>query len=141
VDPRAGRCCGGRPGKFFAEVREQLIAFAEHEFELDAPRKGGSLRQHYEAAAAQGSPTAQVELDGLELPAPAAHVWQWFQELAAGRGSNGWGPNPLTWADLGAWQRLTGVHPSPHELGWLLHLDQAWLKAIAAASSEKGKGA
>jgi hypothetical protein len=144
VDPRAGRRRRGGPRQFFVEARERLLAFAAHQFELDAPRgEQGTLRQHYEAAATQGSVQAQLELvgDGLDLPVQAEHVWRWYGELAAGRGSNGWGPDPITWADLGAWQRLTGAQPDPVELSWLLRLDQAWLKAFAAASREKGKGA
>jgi hypothetical protein len=141
VDPRAGRRRRGGPRQFFVEVRERLLAFAAHQFNLDAPRPGGTLRQHYETAAVH-SVSAQLELDGeVELPAQAEHVWAWYGELAAARGSNGWGPNPVTWADLGAWQRLTGAQPDPVELSWLLRLDQAWLKAFAAASREKGKGA
>lgn len=124
-------------------MRERLLGFAAHQFALDARRPDGStLRQHYEVGAAQGLATAIVALAGdEELPAQCEHVWVWFGELAAARGSNGWGPNPITWADLAAWQRLTGARPTPREVEWILRLDHAWLKSVADAQKDGGKTA
>lgn len=97
---------------------------------------GYTLRDHYQAAAAQGSPTAKLELDGLPLPDAAAHVWQWFLELHAARGGGGFGPAPLGYGDIEAWQRLTHSIVAPNELGWLIDLDHTFLRANA----EKSKG-
>jgi len=66
------------------------------------------------------------ELDGPACPELARHLWEWFGELHAARTHSGLGPNPISWPDLDAWSRLTGVRPSPSELYCLRALDAAW---------------
>lgn len=68
-------------------------------------------------------------LDGPELPADGAHVWAWFLELSAGRGSNGFGPNPISYLDLLAWSLLTGTITRPAEVEAIMALDRAWMAA------------
>lgn len=70
----------------------------------------------------------------MEEPAPLPwalrHIWEWFHELAGRAGSNGFGPNPLSYTEIAAWARLTGRHPQPHEVQLLLRLHDAWRVAI-----------
>jgi hypothetical protein len=50
--------------------------------------------------------------------------------LSAGRGSSGWGPEPIRYIDIEAWSRLTGRILRPHEVQALLMIDQAYLAAV-----------
>ena len=68
---------------------------------------------------------------GPEAPPQAAHLLGWFNEISAGRTSSGFGWNPLTWADLAAWSRLTGTALRPWEVRMLKRLDHLFLKIQA----------
>jgi len=65
-------------------------------------------------------------------------VWQWFNELHATRASNSFGPDPLGYAAIDAWLRITGAGARAHEIGWLLELDRAFLRWSAEAARSKG---
>jgi hypothetical protein len=54
-----------------------------------------------------------------------------FVALDAGRGSNGFGPNPLAHAEIDAYRRLHDIDLTPFELGCLRALDRERLKAAA----------
>ncbi len=92
---------------------------------------GTTRRAHLESAERQTGPRP-VDLDGPELPADGSHIWQWFLELSAGRGSNGFGPDPISWLDLLAWMALTGTITRPAEIDAIMALDRAWLVARAS---------
>lgn len=82
-----------------------------------------------------GSVSARLRLEGeAQLPDCAAHVWAWFGELHARRGSNGFGAEPLAFRDVQAWVALTAVRIRGHEIDWLFDLDQAYMSAQAKAS-------
>jgi hypothetical protein len=72
------------------------------------------------------------ELDGPELPPDGAHVWAWFLELNAARGSGGFGPASLSYLDVLAWTILTGVLVRPAEVGAIMAIDRAWLAVSLA---------
>lgn len=87
-----------------------------------------------QSAARQGHAGAKRALARLQrqrgsLPAPVLHLWEWWTELAHGRRSGGFGPEPIGWSDIDAWSRLTGSRPRPHEIGVLMRLDREWLAA------------
>lgn len=95
---------------------------------------GASKRQHLESVARQTG-KLPAELDTPPIPAWAEHIVGWWAELNAARGGNGMGPNPISWADIAAWSRLTATEPSPFEVRTILALDQAWLAEQAKSSS------
>lgn len=72
-----------------------------------------------------------ARLDAIPPP-PAAveHLWAWWHDLHAGR-RYGWGPEPIGYADIEAWSRLTGAAPRPAEVRVLLRIDREWLTADA----------
>lgn len=72
------------------------------------------------------------QLRGPELPDCLAHVWQWFGDLSAARGGNGWGPNPIGYADVAAWAALTRRDPTAAEVDLLMALDRRYLAAVAS---------
>jgi hypothetical protein len=63
------------------------------------------------------------------MPLELSHLWDWFVELSAGRGSNGWGPNPISYPDIAAWAGLTGVAIRVSEVRALIWLDRLWLQS------------
>ena len=83
-----------------------------------------------------------TQLDGPLLPDDVTHVWMWFNDLSAARGSNGWGPNAISYQDIAAWIALTGTITRPPEIAAILMLDRLWLaeqsKAMATARKAKG---
>ena len=96
---------------------------ARHEFKLSRRGEDGvTLREKAEFL---GKPTT-----GPAIPTPLEHVWAWFQDLNRGRGGNGFGANPLSWADIKAWMDLTGARPSPWEISLLKNLDLIYLEVL-----------
>ena len=81
-----------------------------------------------------------MALDGPELPADGAHVWAWFLELSAGRGSNGFGPNPISYLDLLAWSLLTGAITRPAEIEAIMALDRVWMSLQATNAAPRADG-
>lgn len=130
------------PGKFLAGLVDELIAFAEHDFRLDAVREdGASLGDHVASAA------RQLAALGKKLPKPAVELPQcppqlsyllgWFRDLNAGRGSNGFGPARLSPSDIadGVWL-YHRVIPEPWEARALRSLDVVWMNAAAQAQAK-----
>ena len=81
-----------------------------------------------------------AELTGPPMPESCAHIWRWFIELSAARGSNGWGPNAIRYTDIAAWSALTRTIIQPMEVRVVLHLDHIYL-ANAAKAEVPPKGA
>jgi len=106
-----------------------LIAFAEHQFALARRRPDGATEREHLLSVERQTGRRLIALDGPALPADGAHVWAWFFELSAGRGSNGLGPNPISYLDLLAWTVLTGTITRPAEIEAIMALDRAWLAA------------
>ena len=80
------------------------------------------------------------EETGPGVPENGEYLWAWFQELSSGRGNNGFGVLPLTWADMDAWARMTGTRPEPWETAILRSMDEAFLAVCQeAASAESGR--
>lgn len=87
-------------------------------------------------AARQGVEQALQELEGPGLPPLLVYVWEWFCELSAARGSNGFGANPISWAEIDAWAQRMRRNPSVFELELLQALDAAFVISMA---TEPGK--
>jgi hypothetical protein len=101
--------------------------------DLDLPLKDGTtLRGHYQAAERQ---TGKSFIDEPEIPPAGEHLWIWFWEINAGRGSTGWGPAPLSYQEIDAWARLSGCDLRPWEVRVLKSMDGAFL----AAAAKKGE--
>jgi hypothetical protein len=49
-------------------------------------------------------------------PPELAYLWRWFNELAS----------PITWREIAAWSRVTGIHVERWEGVFLMNLDQAF---------------
>ena len=80
-----------------------------------------------------------LERFGMELPdVPEGfeHLWDWFWELASGRGSNGFGPLPLSWESMAAWAGIAGVPLAPWLARIFRRMDTAWLSEQAKQTSK-----
>lgn len=77
------------------------------------------------------SEVAAQELVGPPCPDDLRYIWEWFVELSSSRTSNGFGANPLGWATLEAWSRITCVQLLPYERRALLALDRAYLAIMS----------
>jgi len=81
------------------------------------------LRQHLEAAERQ-SGRAPEGLAGPACPDLLARRWDWFLELDRARRHGGFGPEPLAYADIEAWARLTGRRLSREDVVILVDIDR-----------------
>lgn len=82
-----------------------------------------------------------AELDGPDCPELLEPLWYLFIQLSRGRTSNGFGANPLAWADIDAWGRLTATDPTPWEIDLLVTLDNVWMTQQAKSMQAKPKAA
>ena len=77
----------------------------------------------------------RADLVGPPLPPALLHVWGWWLELHAARGSGLAGPAPLTHAAVRAWADTTGRaalgRPTPGEVRALFWVEVAWREAVA----------
>ena len=101
----------------------------------------GNLLDHVRQYAGQCGVTLREALEkyGLEepqVPPGGSDFWTWFWELADGRGGNGFGPLPLSWQDMDAWARISGIELQPWQARILRAMDAAWLEAADAARSK-----
>lgn len=69
----------------------------------------------------------EVVSPDYEVPEAGEHVWDWFWGLSARRKS---GPEALTYAEVGDWQRLTGTQVRPEEVEMLMQMDNAFLAEV-----------
>lgn len=73
---------------------------------------------------------------GAELPIAGRHIWGWFCELCGSR-TAGMASNPLTFMEIEAWARLTGVRPNPFEIRLLKAIDALWM-SVQGEKVEEG---
>lgn len=78
--------------------------------------------------------------DGPEVPYAGMRVWGIFLRLHAARGGGGFGPAPISFADIESYQRLHREPVRPFEIEIIRALDSEVLKA-ASGKSETGKPA
>lgn len=73
---------------------------------------------------------ARLELDAQpDLPWHWQYLWQWWQELAAGRQGAGMGVSGLSWAEMDAWARRTDRQPTVQEWTLLRRIDCMFIEA------------
>lgn len=75
-----------------------------------------------------------------KLPLSMHELWAYFLELNRRRKSNGFGPVPLQYSDIEAWQRMTNRTLDVWELEAILELDDAYLIVSANKSNNESGG-
>ena len=73
------------------------------------------------------------------IPEPGRLVWEFFVDLNGRRSLGGVGPNPITFTDIEAWQRVTGWEIAQHHIDAIRALDDAWLEHTYRKPSEDVK--
>ena len=63
------------------------------------------------------------------IPPALEHLWAWFWQLRTANPSAGFGPAPLSFGEMDAWQRVTGNRLEPWHVDTLLAMDAAFLAA------------
>jgi len=71
------------------------------------------------------------------MPPGARHVWQAWVEIAATRGSNGFGLLPLSRLEIHAWEADEGVSLDTWERRAIFKLDGAYRAAMAKTDEEE----
>lgn len=118
---------------FFADLTEQLCECIRYSVRYKTPDEKGETRAERNARFGQSDKTP----DEPTLPGCGEHVWQWFAELSAQRGSGGMGGiEPLGWSSIKAWSELTGVIVRPEEVRMLLAMDAAFRSAAGVERAD-----
>lgn len=98
--------------------------------------QGQTVGEHLEGLRRRTGRTPR-ELIPPPCPPAAIALWNDFLELDRARGSNGAGPNPIRYAEMDAWARLTGRTPSPREVRLYVELDRLVLASYAERQAGK----
>jgi hypothetical protein len=98
-----------------------------------------TFREHLEALADGGDSALAIEaardLAGPGVPAVASHVWEMFGALSLARSGGMAGPNPIGYAEIEAWSRLTDTPLDPDEVMLLRAMDIEYLAATYELSA------
>lgn len=79
------------------------------------------------------------DLEGPGLPEECRHLWYIFMDLHARRGNNGFGPNPLTYGELTAWQIVHRTTLDTLEVQLLFMADTTYLIEYARQNAPKDR--
>jgi len=71
------------------------------------------------------------------LPAAGDYIWRWFLSLHNGRGSGGFGPNPISSIEIQAWSQLEGIRLAWWELKALRGMDAAFMSVTSVQNEEE----
>jgi hypothetical protein len=63
------------------------------------------------------------------VPPEGGHLWDWFWTISRRRRS---GPEAITYAEIGEWQRVTATLVRPEEITVLMRMDDAFLSEVRA---------
>lgn len=87
-------------------------------------------------AVAEKTGEVPEELCGPPFPDRYGHIWSAFTEIHAGRSYSANGPNPLSWTDIDAWNRLFSQDLKDWEIRAIKALDLVWLRTMNEDSSD-----
>ncbi len=66
-------------------------------------------------------------------------MWEYFEQLHAGRSSNGYSANPISYLEIKAWSDLTGIRLSSFDLRAIRSMDNTFLVYAAEKQQEAQK--
>lgn len=92
-------------------------------------QNGKTRRENLKQVEKQTGRTPE-DLLGPQLPSLVSHIWSAFLMLSAGRQTAMGGMNPLSYGEIEAWSRLSGVTLEPWELDAIKLLDAEYLRNI-----------
>lgn len=71
-----------------------------------------------------------------DCPQAIAYLLDWFSALSSRR-TVGMAANPISYAEIEAWSRLTDTRPTPWEVSILVRLDDAFLAKASQTTDDK----
>ncbi|MCQ9121568.1 hypothetical protein MUU45_001117 [Rodentibacter pneumotropicus] len=115
-------------GKLLESLVDDLLDYAKSEFELDKKPKGSDAtnREHLQAI----QEATGKQLSELNHPLPdemVRYLLDYFYEIALSR-QYGMACNPILYAEIESWCRLTQRHLAQWELEVIKRLDMLWLQ-------------
>lgn len=78
----------------------------------------------------------EAELRCPPLPEALAYLWQAFLRLHGRRGGNGFAINPISWPDIDAFTRHSGMRLAPWEVETIEELDNLYRASLATKKDE-----
>ncbi len=78
----------------------------------------------------------EADLACPPLPPSLIYLWNTFNRLSSRRSSNGFGVNPISWADIDAFVRHSKFALAPWEIETIEDLDRLFLAEISRNQSE-----
>ena len=127
MDFRSNRRGNSRFVAFYEDLTSGILEFAESEFKLNSIEDGKSVREHL-TVAWQATGRKPPQLNQPELHTLIAYIWGWFTELHACRGSNGYGPSPISYSDMYYWSRLKGIDLRKWEINTICSIDSIYIQ-------------
>lgn len=119
-------------------MSEEFASYARSQFELSAKQPdGATLREHLEAVQARTGRVPATLANAPTLPNGCELLWRAFLQLHGRRASSGFGPTPILYSEIDAYQRVTGHGLAAWEIGAILAADDAY---FASMPKPKGKG-
>lgn len=85
------------------------------------------MREQLHAAALTSAAAAADLASRPVCPRAGRPAWRLFRELHAVRTSNAWGPNPITYTEIAAYQAVTRQPLHPVEVELIRALDTEYL--------------
>lgn len=108
------------------------MAFARRQFELSAIQDDGQpLIAHLKVVQKTTGKVHDLVAKAPPLPEGCETLWRNYLELHDSRGNTGWGPMRITFADLQAFQNVTGAMLQPWEIDMIRKADGLWLSEFA----------
>jgi hypothetical protein len=96
------------------------------------------LIEHLRSAERQTGRTPEALLAAPPCPQGCEDLWRIFNELHSCRGSSGFGPLRIGYADLDSFQRVTGTTLAPWEIDAIRRADRAYLEDWAERQPKNG---
>ena len=92
----------------------------------------GTVRDHYLMLAGLGRTEYAGRVKGPGLPDGLRYLLETYEEISEGRTPGTMGPSRLTWADLAAWQTVSGVALTGWEAETVFAMDAALTKGLTS---------
>jgi hypothetical protein len=73
------------------------------------------------------------------LPEALAHVLEWYLELGGRRQVTMAGPQAISFLEIDAWCRCTGIVPLPFEVSLICQLDDVYRGSVAQRMSDASR--
>lgn len=75
---------------------------------------------------------AAVTASKPRIPEAGRLVFRWYLDLSLARSYGPHGPNPISYAEIDAWQRCSRMPVQPHHMDLLRAMDAAWMERARA---------